>query len=108
MTMGNPEGKSTALIAYITLVGAIIAIFMNQEPKHEFARFHIRQAFGLHLVFHGLAIVLSNTGLPFAWVFLYLVFFGLWLFALIGATQNQRKELPLLGSYFQKWFTFIS
>jgi len=105
--MEQPKGKTAAIVAHITLIGAIIAIFMNLEPKDEFARFHIRQAFGIHLVFHGLAIVFSTTGLPYAWVFLYLVFFGIWLFALLGALQNQKKELPLIGSYFQKWFTFI-
>jgi len=106
--MKTPEGKTTAVVAYITIVGAIIAIFMNSEPKHEFARFHIRQAFGIHLLFHGLAIFFSTTGLDYAWAVLYLVFFGIWLYTMIGAIQNQKKELPVLGGYFQKWFTFIS
>lgn len=105
--MKNPEGKATAIIAYITLIGSLIAISMNMEPKHGFARFHTRQAFGIHLLFHGLAIVFSTTGLPYAWVFLYLLFFGLWLYVFIGTVNNQQKEIPLIGSYFQKWFTFI-
>ena len=105
--MENPKGKTAAIIAYFTLIGSLIALSMNAEPKHDFARFHTRQAFGIHLVFHGLALVFSTTNLPYAWVVLYMVFFGIWLFALFGALNNQKKELPLIGSYFQKWFTFI-
>ncbi len=48
------EGKGTAIAAYITIVGALIAMSMNSEPKNAYARFHTRQAFGLHLVFLGL------------------------------------------------------
>ena len=52
-------GKNIAVIAYLTIIGAIIALFMNNEPKHTFARVHTRQAFGLHLMFHGFAIFSS-------------------------------------------------
>ena len=51
-TQTKPAGKTTAIVAYLTIIGAIIAITMNNEPKHEFARVHTRQAFGLHLMFH--------------------------------------------------------
>ena len=27
-------GKTTAIVAYLTLIGALIAITMNNEPKH--------------------------------------------------------------------------
>ena len=43
------NGKTSAIVAYLTMLGAIIAIFMNMEPKNPFARFHIRQAFGIFL-----------------------------------------------------------
>ena len=29
------QGKSTAIVSYITIIGAIAAIFMNQENKNE-------------------------------------------------------------------------
>ena len=49
----NPEGnaKTSAIISYITIVGTIIAYFMNMEEKNEFASFHIRQAFGINITF---------------------------------------------------------
>jgi len=36
------------------------AISMNNEPKHDFARFHTRQAFGLHILFSKLFLFLSQ------------------------------------------------
>lgn len=48
--------KITAIIAYATIVGTIIAIFMNLERQNAFARFHIRQAFGIFVLFYLLGL----------------------------------------------------
>ena len=37
------EGKTIAIISYITIIGLIIAFIMNQSKKNSFASFHIRQ-----------------------------------------------------------------
>ncbi|MCK0189288.1 hypothetical protein [Arenibacter sp. F20364] len=102
------EGKTTAIVAYLTMVGALIAISMNSDPKNEFARFHTRQAFGLHLVFLGFAIFLSNWYNEYAWYGLYVFYIVLWFYGFLGALNNKKQEVPVLGAYFQKWFTFIS
>jgi uncharacterized membrane protein len=102
------EGKTTAIVAYLTMVGALIAISMNSDPKNEFARFHTRQAFGLHLVFLSFAIFLSNWYNEYAWYGLYVFYIVLWFYGFLGALNNKKQEVPLLGAYFQKWFTFIS
>jgi uncharacterized membrane protein len=102
------EGKTTAIVAYFTMLGALIAISMNWDPKNEFARFHTRQAFGLHLVFLGFAIFLSNWYNEYAWYGLYVFYVVLWFYGFIGALNNKKQEVPILGAYFQKWFTFIS
>ena len=47
----NDSGKNTAIISYITVIGAIIALFMNMENKNSFASFHIRQALGIFISF---------------------------------------------------------
>lgn len=105
--MASPQGKTAAVVAYITIIGSLIAISMNSEPKHEFARFHTRQAFGIHLIFHGLGLFFSTIQADQARALFYLLFFGIWLYALTIVLQNKKTELPLLGGYFQKWFTFI-
>ncbi len=106
--MSTPlPGKTTAIVAYLTIVGALIAISMNAEPKHEFARFHTRQAFGLHLIFIGCGLFLSVWFNQYAWYALYIFYVVLWFYGFISAINNKKQEVPVLGGYFQKWFTFI-
>lgn len=102
------ERRTTAIIAYITMIGCIIAITMNMEPKHSFARFHIRQAFGIHLLFHAFAIMSSVAFNIYAVYGLYLCYIILFTYGFLGALNNKRQEIPFLGPYFQKWFTFIA
>lgn len=80
---------------------------MNMEPKNAFARFHIRQAFGIHLLFHALAIVLTFTGVAYLSIPLYLLYLGLWGYGFLQALNEKTSPVPILGPYFQKWFTFI-
>lgn len=106
--MENTEkGRTTAIIAYFTMVGALIAITMNMEPKNDFARFHTRQAFGLHLFFLGFALFLSQWFNAYAWYGLYISYLILWGYGFIGAISGKKQIVPLVGEYFQKWFTFI-
>jgi uncharacterized membrane protein len=101
------KGKTTAIVAYFTMVGALIAISMNSEPKNGFARFHTRQAFGLHLFFIGFALFLSVWFNVYAWYGLYIGYLVLWGYGFIGALQEKRVSVPIFGPLFQKWFTFI-
>lgn len=57
--MENQEipGKDIALISYITLFGLVIAFVMNNEKKHEFAKFHIRQSLGIVLSAFALGVI---------------------------------------------------
>ncbi|WP_108425614.1 DUF4870 domain-containing protein [Flagellimonas amoyensis] len=101
-------GKTTAIVAYITIVGCLIAITMNLEPKNTFARFHIRQAFGIHLLFHALAILFTYSGLVYVSFIAYIVYIVFWVLGFVQALNGKTKPLPVVGPYFQKWFTFIS
>lgn len=101
------KGRTAAIASYLTIVGAFIAISMNSDSMNPFARFHIRQAFGLHLLFLGCALFLSVWFSMYAWMALYLFYFVLWLYGFIGAISGRLNSLPVLGPYFQKWFTFI-
>lgn len=103
----SSEARTIAVVSYLTLVGALIAITMNAEPKHAFGRFHCRQAFGLHISFLGFTLFLSTWFNFYAWVGLYLCYFILWIYGFTAALQSQARLIPLVGPYFQKWFTFI-
>jgi len=41
------EGKTIAIIAYITIFGLLIAFLMNNDKKNSFASYHLRQSLGL-------------------------------------------------------------
>ncbi len=101
------SGRTTAVVAYLTMVGALIALSMNMESKNTYARFHIRQAFGLHLFFLAFALFLSQWFNVYAWYGLYISYLVLWGYGFIGAISGKLNNVPVLGPYFQKWFTFI-
>lgn len=81
------EGKTTALVSYITIIGSIIAIFMNIESKNEFARFHIRQAFGIHILFYSLGILVTYFDSWLASMGFYIFVTILWIYGFIAAVQ---------------------
>lgn len=102
------EGKSTATIAYITLIGLIIAFVQNGEKKNHFATFHIRQSLGLMCT--GFALALVNI-IPFlGWAISVLGLIGLmvlWLMGLMNAISGKEQPVPLLGNLYSKWFVSI-
>ncbi|HLW32001.1 MAG TPA: hypothetical protein VKX40_07050 [Aequorivita sp.] len=102
------EGKMTAIIAYITLIGLIIAFVMNNDKKNTFAAFHIRQALGLGLT--SLALSVINIIPILGWLislFGFLFILVLWIIGLIGAVSGEEKLVPILGAKYQEWFKTI-
>ncbi len=101
------QGKTAAVVAYITIIGTIIAYFMNQESKNIFANFHIRQALGVNISFYILGALVSIFD---SWAIssaFYIFILVLWVFGLITAIREEQKTVPILGPYFQQWFSFI-
>jgi len=94
------KGKSTAIIAYITWVGLIIALIMNMDAKNDFAKFHIKQALLLFIF----ATVLS--WIPIIGWIIGIILFVFWIMGLIYAINGEKKEIPLIGSWAQEWFKF--
>ena len=98
------EGKNIALISHITIIGTIIAIILNNDKKNTFASFHIRQTLGIFLLFFALGY---PVGLFDSWMIsssLYIFIFILWAYSFVSALQGQMNMIPLLGSFFQKFF----
>ncbi len=101
------SGKSAAIVAYITIVGTIIAYFMNNESKNPFASFHIRQALGINITFYVLGALVSIFDSWMISIAFYVFVLILWVYGLINAIQGVQREVPILGHYFQKWFSTI-
>lgn|SRR5690606_10192939 len=97
--------KTIALLAYITLIGWIVAVVMNSEKKNAFASFHIRQMLGIGCT----AIVLAVLNIiPFlgwiAYALGMILLLVLWISGFINALNGKEKTVPLLGSKYQEWF----
>ena len=106
-TAKNPNGKTAAMVAYFTIIGSVIAIFMNSEHRYEFARFHIRQAFGIHFIFIAfapLATGFDNWMISFS---LYIFYAVLWIYGLINAVSGNTQPIPIFGNLFQKIFKVL-
>tara|TARA_R110002049_G_scaffold308704_1_gene513547 strand:- start:8103 stop:8435 length:333 start_codon:yes stop_codon:yes gene_type:complete len=101
------EGKGLAIISYLTIIGTIIAFFMNNDKKNAFTAFHIRQALGLWLTYFIVAWVVSGFDNWFATLGFWLFFGILFIYGFINAVAGRAQEVPVLGNLFQKWFASI-
>lgn len=92
------DARTKAIVSHITIIGWIVALVINNSNKESTASFYLRQTLGLYLC----AIVASV--IPFIGPLISLVVFVFWLLSLIYAIQDQEKEIPFVGKYFQEWF----
>jgi len=99
------DGKTIAIIAYITIIGLLIAIILNNDKKNSFAAYHIRQGLGIGLtgLVIGIIVVIPILG----WlVFLvgWLLILIMWISGLLNALNGKEKPVPILGNKYQEWF----
>ena len=89
------DKKVTGIVAYITIVGWLIAFLAGDK---EGAKFHLNQALVLCIA----QLVLSVLGkIPFiGWIagILSLVVFVFQVVGIVYACKDQEKEVPLLGA----------
>lgn len=92
------DGKTKAIVAHIFFIGWIISFVINMNDKDEIASFYLRQTIILHLIIiMGWIPVLGNLLALAAFVFLII--------SILSAFQNEMKEIPFVGKYFQEWFS---
>lgn len=101
------EGKTWAIVSYLTLIGTLIAFFMNQDKKNEFTAFHTRQALGLWLLQMILGYVVSgfdswNITTAFWIGIAVLLFYGVF-----TAISGKAHPIPILGDFFQRIFASL-
>ncbi len=112
------DKKIIAILSYITIIGWIIALVLNQDPKNksDLGTFHLRQTFGLFVssivVLIAAEIIRQIPLIGFiGWLLSMLAglfFFVLWLMGLIYAAQGEKKPMPIVGEIFDEKFTFIN
>lgn len=102
------EGKTIAIVSYLTIIGLIVAFVLNNEKKNSFASFHIRQSLGVMLTGLALGVVAMIPFLGwivalFGWIFILI----LWASGFLAALNEKRKPVMILGENYQEWLKGI-
>jgi uncharacterized membrane protein len=107
------NGKTTAIVSYITIIGWLIAYFaMHQPKKTSLGSYHLRQTLLLFIIaiVYQIAITIIVMAVPSIGTILSLVglvFLVLWIMGLIAAINGQEKPMPLIGEKAQEIFKGI-
>lgn len=111
----NDNGKTVAIVSYLSIIGWIIAYVIHGNNKTALGAYHLRQTLTLFIV--GLATWVVELVLVFVpiigWIisifliFVYIGLFVLWLIGLISAINGEEKPMPVIGKKAQEWFRGI-
>lgn len=104
----SSNGKTIAIISYLTIIGTVIAFVMNKNNPSSLGSFHLRQSIGLTILSLLMSVVgmIPVVGGIVAQVAGIVILVGL-IVGLIAAIKEQEKPLPVVGDMFQKWFAGI-
>ncbi len=94
--------KTTDIVAYITLIGWLVAYFAGTKEE---SKFHLNQALVIWLCNLILTLVTNIVGyIPVVGFILTIVLgivsialFVFWIMGLVYACQGNEKEIPLIG-----------
>lgn len=88
------DKKATGIVAYISLIGWLIAFFAGDK---EGAKFHLNQSLVLIIgqVILGILAVVPIVKYVASILSLFLVV--CWFIGLIAACKGEEKEIPLIG-----------
>ena len=88
--------KATDVVAYITIIGWIIAYFAGTKEE---SKFHLNQALVLDVAELVLSLLAKIFGGVLGWIFgiVDIVLFILWIIGLVAAVKGEDKAVPILG-----------
>tara|TARA_R110002051_G_scaffold236232_1_gene297463 strand:- start:5502 stop:5819 length:318 start_codon:yes stop_codon:yes gene_type:complete len=98
------EGKTIAIISYITWIGLLIAFIMNNDKKNSFAQFHIGQSVRVAIL--GIAnytlgwILPSGLGMITYVISIFVIV--LWVLGIVNAINLKETPLPVIGTIGEK------
>ena len=109
------DGKTVAIISYLTFIGWVIAYVMYGNNKQPLSAYHIKQSLGIMItgvLFYILQFMLLFV--PFiGWLItlimipIGLLLFICWLIGLIAAINGEEKPVPLIGNKIQELLSSI-
>jgi len=102
------DGKTIAIISYLTIIGLVAAIIMNNKEKTALGQFHIRQSIGISVTGMALGLVRFVPGVGgIAVSIVGLLLLIALILGLLAAFSGERKPLPFIGEKYQEWFNMI-
>jgi len=111
-TASGFDGKTIAIISYLTWIGWIIAFVLYSSNKSQLAAYHLRQSLALMIL--GIIVYILQIMLIFipflGWAIAFLLWIGLvvlWVFGLIAAVNGEEKPMPVIGPMAQDMFKGI-
>jgi len=103
------NGKTVAILAYVTLIGFIIAIIMHTSGtnKTRLGAFHLRQALGLFIMYIAGLFLLMIISMVMWFLWALIPIWGLCAFVflilgIVNAANGQEKPIPLIGGLSEK------
>ncbi len=103
------NGKTIAILSYITIIGWIVALVMHGSNKTSLGAYHLRQGLGIMILAIATTIIrIPLMFIPFiGWGIGLCISLGLltlWILGLVAAVNAEEKPMPLVGGLFQTWF----
>jgi uncharacterized membrane protein len=109
MTQNNIYSiKTMGAVAYVTIIGVLIAFFTNQDKKNPFVSFHVRQSLGLWLLYFSLGYFVGSFDNLMISSSFWIFFSVLFIYGIIGALTGKTNTVPLVGDFFQKIFKSLN
>lgn len=110
INLNSDNGKTIAIVSYLTLIGWVIAYIMYGGNKQQLSAYHIRQSLGIMItgvLFYVLQFMLLFV--PFiGWLISFIMVpFGLlllvaWIMGLTAAINGEEKPVPFIGNKIQE------
>src|SRR5699024_7474402 len=99
------KSKDIALLAYLTHFGLLGAYLLNRKEKSDFARFHIKNMFGI-CVFHFTGTLIGyiqlesiQTQVELVHTTIFFISVLMWIISFIRVLLKQKGGVPFLDKY---------
>lgn len=100
---GGLADNVAGMLAYITIIPAIIFLVMEPYNKNKFVRFHAFQSIGFAIAWF---IVNCFWIIPFiGWIIAFVGWIAgliVWVLLLIKANKGEKWKLPVIGDFAEK------
>ena len=97
----NADGRTIALISYLTIIGWILALLMHGNNPSKISAFHLRQTLGFLLTW------VLLTFIPLIGWLLAIPVFVLWAIGLYNAYEGEMTPVPFIGEFYQQSFSTL-